>query len=109
MRNHRLPGMALFALALAAGWPARADELLLRRVQQEQSLQLPPRGMRMAEVERRYGPPVRKLDPRGGDSPKHPLIQRWQYDGYIVYFERDRVIHSVLDTPVADAHARAAP
>lgn len=58
---------------------------------------LPRRGMSMAQVEQRFGAPVSKLPPAGGDSPRHPTINRWRYSGYTVYFERNRVIHSVPD------------
>jgi hypothetical protein len=58
----------------------------------------PVRGMSMAQIEKRYGAPLAKLPAAGGDSPRHPPINRWQYDGYTVYFERDRVITSVMDS-----------
>jgi len=57
----------------------------------------PNRGMSMAQVERRYGAPIEKLPAAGGDTPRHPVINRWRYAGYTVYFERNRVIHSVPD------------
>jgi hypothetical protein len=58
---------------------------------------LPGRGMSMAQVERRFGAPAEKMPPAGGDTPRHPTIHRWRYNGYTVYFERSRVIHSVVD------------
>jgi len=58
---------------------------------------LPVRGMSMAQVEKRFGAPAEKLTPAGGDAPRHPTINRWRYNGYTVYFERNRVIHSVVD------------
>lgn len=59
---------------------------------------VPTRGMSMAQVERRYGAPLAKLPAAGGDTPRHPTINRWRYNGYTVYFERSRVIHSVPDS-----------
>src|SRR5512132_2175206 len=59
---------------------------------------LPSRGMSMAQVEQRYGAPVDKLPTAGGDAPRHPPINRWRYNGYTVYFERNRVLHSVVDS-----------
>ena len=44
------------------------------------------------------------LQPRGGDSQKHPVINRWDYKTFIVYFEHDHVIHSVLNTPAGNNH-----
>jgi len=76
---------------------AHADTLLMDRVKQEQGLDMPPRGMTMAQVERRYGAPTEKLSPAGGDAPRHPVINRWGYNRYIVYFERDRVINAVAN------------
>lgn len=78
------------------------DNLLIHRVQQEQGMNLPGRGLSMAQVERDYGAPLRKLSPRGGDTKKHPVINRWDYAKFIVYFEHDHVIHSVLNTPAGN-------
>lgn len=58
---------------------------------------LPGRGMSMAQVEQRFGAPLEKLTPAGGDTRRHPTINRWRYTGYTVYFERSHVIHSVVD------------
>ncbi len=57
---------------------------------------LPRRGLSVAQVEKRYGAPLSKMPTAGGDAPRHPPINRWRYDGYTVYFERNRVIHSVV-------------
>ncbi|ULU23333.1 hypothetical protein DYST_00228 [Dyella terrae] len=81
---------------------AHAESLLVNRVQQEQSMDLPSRGMSMAEVEKKYGAPQHKLTPRGGDSAKHPVINRWDYSNFIVYFEKSHVIHAVLNTPAGN-------
>ena len=77
-------------------------------MRQERGLDLPARGMSMAQVQRRYGEPQRKLSPRGGDAAKHPVINRWEYPRFIVYFERSRVIHSVLNTPAGNNRNPAA-
>lgn len=86
----------------AAAQATRGDSLLIQRVQQEQAMNLPRRGLTMAQVERRFGAPMRKLAPRGGDTRKHPVINRWEYSKFIVYFERNHVIHSVLNTPAGN-------
>jgi hypothetical protein len=50
-----------------------------------------PRGsMTMSAVRAAKGDPDRILDAVGD-----PPITRWQYPGYVVYFEHDRVITSV--------------
>lgn len=91
----------LLAIALAPS-VAQADSLLVNRVQQEKGMNLPSRGMSMTQVEKQWGAPQRKLSPRGGDSAKHPVINRWDYSNFIVYFEHSHVIHSVLNTPAGN-------
>ncbi|WP_233842854.1 hypothetical protein [Dyella sp. 2HG41-7] len=102
--RHTLPLLAAVALgaALASSQTAHAQQSLSQRVQEEKGMNLPTRGMSMAQVEKRYGAPVRKLSPRGGDSAKHPTINRWEYSDFIVYFENNHVIHSVLNTPAGN-------
>lgn len=78
------------------------DSLLIHRVQQEKTMNLPRRGLTMSQVEKTWGAPQRKLSPRGGDTKRHPLINRWEYPGFIVYFEHNHVIHSVLNTPAGN-------
>ncbi|TBR39547.1 MULTISPECIES: hypothetical protein [Dyella] len=98
-----LPVVALLALAgLSASPVAHADNLLVNRVQQEKGMDLPQRGMSMGQVEKKYGAPERKLTPRGGDTSKHPTINRWEYSTFIVYFEHSHVIHAVLNTPAGN-------
>ena len=94
------------AAAILLAPSARADTLAVqhatkhhhRAARYAEGGNVPSRGMSMAQVERRYGAPVEKLPAAGGDTPRHPTINRWRYNGYTVYFERNRVIHSVLDT-----------
>jgi len=105
MFGSRLPLLVLLiAAAACAPAQAHADSLLVHRVQQEQQMNLPTRGMSMAQVERKFGAPQHKLAPRGGGRPKQPVINRWDYTTFIVYFEQNRVIHSVLNTPAGNNH-----
>lgn len=95
--------IALLATAgMSAPVAAKADSLLVNRVQQEKGMDLPSRGMSTTDVEKKYGAPQRKLSPRGGDSDKHPVINRWDYANFIVYFEKSHVIHAVLNTPAGN-------
>jgi len=96
------PVFVALALAAAASSVHAGDDLLVHRVQQEKGMNLPAKGMTMAEVEKRFGAPTSKLDARGGGSRQQPVINRWMYPGYIVYFERSRVIHTVLNTPAGN-------
>ena len=50
----------------------------------------PTRGMTQARVESRYGQPNSRRAPVGD-----PPITRWEYDGFVVFFEYDKVIHAV--------------
>ncbi|MBS0485799.1 MAG: hypothetical protein JSS13_00520 [Proteobacteria bacterium] len=86
-------GAAVAAFAL--GQVAQAETLLMKRVREERGMNAPHRGMSMAQVERRFGAPTAKLSPAGGDAPRHPVINRWEYPNYIVYFEHSTVIDSV--------------
>jgi hypothetical protein len=51
----------------------------------------PARGMTMAQVASKFGDPVSKVPAVGS-----PPISRWEYSGFVVYFERDHVIHAVV-------------
>lgn len=79
-------------LALAAG-AARADTLLIDGVEADaQSASTRPKsGMTMTAVESTYGAPAQKHATVG-----QPPITRWDYPGFSVYFEHDRVIHAVV-------------
>ena len=90
-------GMAVAGAAL----PVRADTLLVDRVKREAAAPMPSRGLTMAQVESRYGAPVSKSAPVGGEAPTHPPITRWSYPDYTVYFEHDHVVHSVLNKSTA--------
>ena len=87
-------GTTLLA-ALLASAPAAAETLLVERVQQENRAAMPARGMSMAQVQARFGAPSDRLDPRGGQKRAWPTINRWTYPGFVVYFERDKVIDAV--------------
>lgn len=50
----------------------------------------PTRGMSQQQVRAAYGSPDNET-PAVGEPP----ISRWNYAGFVVFFEYDRVIHSV--------------
>ncbi len=56
----------------------------------QSSLDGPKRGITMSQVEARFGAPVTKHATVG-----EPPITRWDYTGFSVFFERDRVIDTV--------------
>ena len=57
----------------------------------ESTIATPTRGMTMNDVAAKFGAPTSKTPPVG-----NPPISRWEYPGFVVYFERDHVIHSVV-------------
>jgi hypothetical protein len=98
--RHRHAQNVVIALAFAAGLgpaPAQAETLLIERVEAGKSLETPVRGQLMAAVEARYGAPMQRLEPRGGQKPQWPVIRRWVYPGFTVYFEHDQVIDVVVN------------
>ncbi len=52
----------------------------------------PTQGMDMSQVQQKFGEPSQKL-PAVGDPP----ITRWKYSEFDVFFEYDKVIHSVIN------------
>jgi len=93
---HRIRGVAILALSAFAGISS-AETLLVERVQQEPRAILPARGLNMTQVQARYGAPISRLDPRGGQKRQWPTINRWVYPGFTVYFERSKVIDAVAN------------
>lgn len=92
--SHVLKSLSVAALLALAG-AASAETLLVDRVQRENHAAMPTRGMSMAQVEARFGAPTERLDPRGGQKRQWPTINRWTYPGFVVYFEKSRVIDAV--------------
>jgi hypothetical protein len=82
------------AVGLAALAPlAHGDNLLLDGIDVARpSAHLrPARGTSMAAVQERFGAPAQQQAAIGD-----PPITRWEYPGFVVYFENDLVIHSVV-------------
>ena len=57
----------------------------------ESDVATPARGMTMDQVASKFGAPVTKVPAVG-----KPPISRWEYPGFVVYFEGEHVIHSVV-------------
>ncbi|HEY5972782.1 MAG TPA: hypothetical protein VIT22_12630 [Pseudoxanthomonas sp.] len=94
--NRRLYAVPLFALLCFAG-AASADTLLIDRTQEKPAAAIPVRGETAAQVEARFGAPKQKLEPRGGQKRQWPVINRWVYAAFTVYFEKNRVIDVVAN------------
>jgi hypothetical protein len=56
----------------------------------ESEVATPARGMSMEQVAAKFGEPASKVAAVG-----KPPISRWEYPGFIVYFEHEHVIHAV--------------
>lgn len=81
------------SLGLIAAAPmAAADNLVIPLGQQasQASATLPQRGLSTSSVSQRYGEPGSRHPAVG-----QPPITRWDYADFSVYFEYDKVIHSV--------------
>ncbi len=98
-RSIAVVAMLAAGMVFSAGFGAARADTLKVQVRREVHMAMPTRGMTMAQVLKRFGPPERKLPVRGGGSRWQPPIHRWAYPGYVVYFERSIVIHSVADAP----------
>jgi hypothetical protein len=51
----------------------------------------PARGATMDSVKEKFGAPSQEAPAVG-----QPPITRWEYPGYVVFFEHDRVLHTVI-------------
>lgn len=93
MARHSLPALVLAALAasLAHGETIVVDGQVSVA---PSSVERPSRGVTMSGVESRFGAPANRHATVG-----QPPITRWDYAGFSVFFEHDRVIHSVATSP----------
>ena len=88
----------LIAAALAAAGFGLADVAAAETIAVENGIAVkesdvatPTRGMTMDQVSSKFGAPASKVAPVG-----KPPISRWEYPGFVVYFEHEHVIHSVV-------------
>ena len=83
-----LRSLALTCVLAALAGAAAADELSMP--QAPAAVERPARGMSMKSVEARFGAPTKRYEAVG-----QPPITRWEYPGFVVYFEYQHVIHAV--------------
>jgi hypothetical protein len=88
MRYRILLLAAVFASGLAGAATVAVDNGIAVK---DSDVSTPTRGMTMEQVSTKFGTPVTKVPAVG-----KPPISRWEYPGFIVYFEADHVIHSVV-------------
>ncbi|MBZ2167783.1 MULTISPECIES: outer membrane protein assembly factor BamE [Marinobacter] len=80
-------------LALAPAGSAVAEQIAVPVGSQadRSGTSTPSTGMTKESVRAKWGSPQDIQGPVG-----EPPISQWHYQGFIVYFEHDRVLHSVL-------------
>jgi hypothetical protein len=88
MRYRYLLLAAVLATGLAGAETIAVDSGIAVK---ESAVVTPTRGMTMDQVATKFGTPVTKVPAVG-----KPPISRWEYPGFVVYFEADHVIHSVV-------------
>ncbi len=81
----------LLLFALGAATPALAETLSTDTGNPAAAGDRPNRGSTMTAVQGRFGEPTERHATVG-----NPPITRWDYPQFSVYFENDRVLHSVL-------------
>ena len=83
----------LLLAAVLAGGVAGAETIAVDNgiALKESDVATPTRGMTMDQVATKFGAPAAKVPAVG-----KPAISRWEYPGFVVYFEADHVIHSVI-------------
>ena len=90
MRSAKL--LALLIGCAIAGGAAAETVVVDGHVQLEQSsIARPGRGTTMHEVEAKFGTPAKRYPAVG-----KPPITRWDYPSFSVFFEYNRVVHSVV-------------
>jgi hypothetical protein len=83
---------AVLAVVLAGTAQAETIALDDQVMVRESDIARPSRGMTMHAVQAKFGTPQERHEAVG-----EPPISRWDYHGFRVFFEKDRVIHAVVD------------
>lgn len=81
----------LLVSAFGLAFSVQANELLIERVEAKAASDIPQKAASMNQVRAQYGDPVIEHAAVG-----EPPITRWEYADFIVYFENQYVITSVL-------------
>lgn len=87
-------GLILTVSGLSLSGPAQADQVKVPVMSQggeRSDYTLPRTGQSQQTVRRHFGEPSGSRGPVG-----QPPITQWHYDSFVVYFEYDHVIHTVL-------------
>ena len=84
------------SLMLVFALPVYSEELNMRSIGDEpantaEGVLRPRTGMSMESVTQKFGEPQSRMDAVG-----EPPITRWVYENFVVFFEHNLVIHSVV-------------
>jgi len=79
------------SLALLISSSLVAEQLVIPLGNQGTNTDKPKLGQDEDQVQSLFGQPIKKYQAVG-----QPPISRWQYQGFVVYFESGTVIHAVL-------------
>ena len=93
MRFHNAFLISVAATGIAAGTSAFAQEQPAQPAQPVAAAAAsvnPARGATMDSVRAKFGTPSQEVPAVG-----KPPITRWEYPGFVVFFEYDRVLHTV--------------
>ena len=92
MKLSQITATGLLLLGLSANLPAETINMPdSSESPKEYTIKVPGRGMSMTKVLEQFGEPKERI-PAVGEPP----ITRWVYDDFIVYFESEYVIDSVI-------------
>ncbi len=87
--------LPLIGLMLTAGvLPSVQAEVItiaINKQSVDKEMEMPKRGVEMEKVRKIFGEPVGISATVG-----QPPITRWEYSEFVVHFESDKVIHSVV-------------
>lgn len=95
--NYYRSVLFFLGLTLITSAPVLADVLLIESIQSAPAVQTPRQGLNKAAVRQQFGEPGQQVAAIG-----EPPISRWEYNGFIVYFENDLVLHSVVQHPTSN-------
>ena len=93
--RHLIASLSFIGAALAMSGTASAQETSTEMSADKPAsstvVETPQRGSTMDSVRAKFGSPTQEVPAVGA-----PPISRWEYPTYIVYFEKDRVLHTVV-------------
>lgn len=81
----------MFIVAVTLSFSTIADVLLIDRVEAQKGINVPHKSATMNQVRNDFGDPINEYPAVG-----NPPITRWEYEMFVVYFEHEFVISTVL-------------